>query len=349
MALKIEDWKTDGYERVTYGEDAEAGLKAIVAIHNTTLGPSCGGIRLLPYATREEGLRDVLRLSKGMSYKSALAGIGFGGGKAVMFADPAKKSAEMMRAMGEFIDKLGGRYIAAKDMNVSSQDLLHVKERTKHVLGIEGVPGSSGDPSPVTARGLFRALEATVEHVTGSRNLAGMRVAIQGVGHVGYAYAEMLHEVGAKLWVSDIDADAVKKASSKLGATAVALEDIYDAGCDIFSPCARGAILNSKTIPRLQCRAVVGAANNQLAEPEDGFRLHERGILYAPDYAVNSGGIINIFIEYERGKYDEKAALKKTDNIYTAMKEIFRRAQDQARPAVLVADELAEERLAHAR
>lgn len=345
MGVTLEERSVPGYERVVAGKDPGRGLNALIAVHNSARGPACGGIRLLPYATPEEALNDVLRLSKGMSYKSALADIGFGGGKAVMMADPKAKSAELFRAMGEFVDKLQGQYIAAKDMNVASEDLLHVQEKTKHVLGIDCVPGSSGDPSPMTARGLFRSLEATVEHLTGSRNLEGLKVAIQGVGHVGYGYAQLLNEAGAELWVTDIDAKSVERAVKELGAHAVALEKIFDTPCDVFSPCARGAILSEATIPRLRCRAVVGAANNQLATEADGLRLHERNILYAPDYAVNSGGIINIFIEYRYGTYDEQKAREKTDGIYRTMKEIFARSREQKRPPFVVADQLAEERL----
>jgi leucine dehydrogenase len=247
--------------------------------------------------------------------------------------------------MGEFIDKLGGKYIAAKDMNITSEDLIQVQQRTRHVLGITGVPGSSGDPSPMTAHGLFRALEATVEHQTGKRSLSGLKVAVQGLGHVGYRYAEIIREAGAQLWVTDLNDAVVQKAKTELGATPVPMDAIYDQKVDVFSPCARGAVLNSKTIPRLHCRAVCGAANNQLATEEDGQRLHDRGILYAPDYAVNSGGIINIFIEYAHRGYDEAKALAKTDEIYPTMKEIFRRSQSQKLPPSEVADQLAEERL----
>ncbi len=345
MGVKTEELKVKGYERVVHRQCSSSGLNALIAIHSTALGPSCGGVRLLPYATHEEALQDVLRLARGMSYKSALAGIGFGGGKSVIVRDPAQKNKDLFHAMGEFVESLGGKYIAAKDMNISTEDLLRVRERTSHVLGIEGLPGSSGDPSPVTARGLFRALEATLEHLTGSHRMNGLRIALQGLGHVGFRLAEMAREAGAELIVTDIDKVAVEKAVKQLGAKAVAADAIYEVPCDIFSPCARGAVLNSETIPKLKCRAVVGAANNQLATEEDGFRLWNRGILYAPDFAVNAGGIINIFIEFENGTYDPKKALAKTDGIFTALKEIFERSKQSNRPAFLVADELAEERL----
>ncbi len=343
MTFHREKLDTPGYEEVVYVEEASCGLRGIVAIHNTNLGPSCGGIRMLPYSSKDEALKDVLRLSKGMSYKSALAGIGFGGGKSVMIGDPAKKTPAMLHAFGHFIDTFGGRYLAAKDMNISSADLLEVKKSTRHVLGIDGEPGSSGDPSPVTARGVFRAMEATIEELTGSKKLAGVKVALQGIGYVGYGVAEMLREAGAQIWVTDINQAALDKASRELGAKVVPLEEIYDVACDIFSPGARGAVLNAETIPRLKCKAVVGCANNQLATPEDGMRLHQRGILYGPDYAVNSGGIINIFIEL--GGYDAEKAFRKADEIYGTMKTIFQRARAEKTSPFVIADRLAEERL----
>ena len=342
-SLVTEELKSPGYERVVYGEDPETGLKAIVAIHSTALGPACGGTRMLPYASREEALQDVLRLAKGMSYKSALAGIGFGGGKSVILGDPGKKTPALFHAFGRFVDSLGGRYIAAKDMNISSRDLMEVQKVTKHVLGIEGVPGSSGDPSPVTAHGIFRALEATVEELRGTRSLAGLKVAVQGVGYVGYDVARRVKQAGGEVWVTDIDPKALDRARNELGAKVVGLEEIYDVPCDVFSPSARGAILNEKTIPRLRCKAVVGCANNQLEKEADGHRIHERGILYAPDYACNSGGIINIFIELDG--YSEARALAKADEIYGTMKEIYRRSKATGTPTFQIADRLAEERL----
>lgn len=345
MKIHQEELEIPGYEKVVYGEEPTTGLRCIIAVHSTALGPSCGGLRMLPYASREEALKDVLRLAKGMSYKSALAGIGFGGGKSVMIGDPAKKTPELFHAYGRFVDTFEGRYIAAKDMNIHSEDLLEVKKTTRHVLGIEGVPGSSGDPSPVTARGIFRALEATWEDTSGTRNLRGIKLALQGVGSVGYAVAQMVRDAGGSLWVTDVDKAALARAKDKLGATVVGLEEIYDVPCDVFSPSARGGVLNAETIPRLRCKAIVGCANNQLATPDDGMRLFDRGIVYAPDYAVNSGGIINIFIEYDNGTYDEAKALKKADEIYDTMKTIFQRARSEKKPPFVVADRLAEERL----
>lgn len=343
MALQIEEIKTPGYKKVLLGLDTSVGLESYIAIHNTHRGPACGGIRLLPYATRQEALHDVLRLSKGMSYKSALAELGFGGGKSVIIASPEAKTRDLFHAFGKFVDSLQGEYIAAKDMNVSTQDLMWAKEKTEHVLGIEGVPGSSGDPSPVTARGIVRGLEATAEELLGRRSLSGLKVSIQGIGHVGYSVAEQVVEAGGQIWVTDINPASVEKAVKELGATAVSGDAIYDVECDIFSPCARGAILNGRTIPRLRTKAVVGAANNQLETETDGMRLFERGILYAPDYLVNAGGIINIYAEM--GGYTEAKAFAKADRVYDTLREVYRRAKAQRTAPFVVADQLAEERL----
>ena len=266
MALTLEEIRVPDYEKVVFCEDPTVGLSGIVAVHNTNLGPACGGIRMLPYASKEEALNDVLRLARGMSYKSALAGIDFGGGKSVIILDPAKKTPALFHAFGDVLEKLGGKYIAAKDMNIESADLAEVKTRTRWVLGIEGEPGSSGDPSPVTSRGVFRSLEAAVEDFSGSRKLSGVKIAIQGIGHVGFGLAELAHQGGAELWVTDVNPTALSRAREELNAHVVGMDEIYDVACDVFSPNARGAVLNDKTIPRLKCKAVVGAANNQLLE-----------------------------------------------------------------------------------
>ena len=346
MAAEQGEWQFEeitvpDYERVVYAEESLSGLKAIIAIHSTRRGPSCGGVRLLPYGSKEEALEDVLRLSKGMSYKSALADIGFGGGKSVIIADPSQKTPELFRAMGRFVDQLKGQYIAAKDMNISSKDLSYVRETTPHVLGLEGVEGTSGDPSPVTARGIFCAVRATCEHL--EIPLKGLRVAIQGIGHVGYDFAKRLSNAGAELWVCDTNPEVLELAKKELGATVVGLEEIYDVNCDIFSPCARGAVLNEKTIPRLKVRAVVGCANNQLATTNDGELLASRNILYVPDVLVNSGGIINIFVEFEG--YDPKRAMEMTDNIYQTTLEVLERAKKEKALPFKIADTVAQERL----
>jgi leucine dehydrogenase len=338
-----EDIKTTDYEKVVYGEHKPSGMRCIVAIHNTNRGPACGGLRMLDYKTRDEAMNDVLRLSKGMSYKSALAGIGFGGGKSVLIGDPAKKTPAMLQAFGEFVETLKGRYIAAKDMNIDTLDLAEVRKKTNHVLGAEGQPGSGGDPSPLTAIGVYRAMEAASEVAFGKKGLTGTKVSLQGLGHVGYDLAERLHKAGAELWVTDIDPKAIEKAVKNLGAHAVALEAIYDADVDIYSPCARGATLNVKTIPRLKCRAVVGCANNQLETEQDGYRLVERGILYAPDFVVNSGGIINVFCEYEG--YDPVKANRLAEAIYDTTRDILKRSLQSSKPPFVMAEVIAQERI----
>lgn len=343
MEFKTREINTEGYEKVIACEESSTGLNAIIAIHNTNLGPACGGVRILPYATFEEALNDVLRLSRGMSYKSSLAGIGFGGGKSVIILDPQKKTKELFYAFGDFVETLKGKYIAAKDMNINSQDLLDVRSRTKHVLGIEGDKTSSGDPSPVTARGAFQALRATAEEAFGSNGLNGLKLAIQGIGHVGYRFAELAKAAGCELIVTDISESQLKRAQSELGAKVVGPNEIYEVACDIFSPNARGGILNPETISKLKCKAICGSANNQLLAPQDGMRLHEKGILYAPDYAVNAGGIINIFCELDG--YKEARAFAMADKIYGTMKEIFLRAREKKIAPFIMADTLAEERL----
>lgn len=343
MAFRQTILKVDGYEQVVEAQDPVCGLHAIIAVHSTRLGPSCGGIRLVPYVSREEALNDVLRLSKGMSYKSAVAGLGFGGGKSVIMADPKSKSPELFRAFGNFVESLQGRYIAAKDMNVESSDLLEVRKNTRHVLGIEGLCGSGGDPSPITAIGCFEALKAVVQFVNKSPALSGMRIAIQGLGHVGYLLAKMVVASGGRIIVSDINPSVLKKAQHELGAEICANEKIYDIECDVFSPCAKGAVLNTNTVSRLKCLAIVGCANNQLADPTAGLRLWERGILYAPDYVVNAGGIINIFVEH--GGYDRNAAIAQARRIFQTITNIMNLSKKKHTPAFLIADQIAEERL----
>lgn len=342
--LRIEDLKIKGYEKVWVGTDPAVGLTAIIAIHNTYRGPACGGVRVLEYNSRQEAVEDVLRLAKAMSYKSSLANIGFGGGKSVVICNPQKKNKALFKAFGEMVSRLDGEYIAAKDMNIEKEDLLTIKSCTPHVLGIEGEKGSSGDPSSVTARGVYRALEATLENILNSSSVKGVHVAIQGIGHVGFLLAKQLVENGAEVSITDINLQAVERAKKELKIKAVPLDAIYDVDCEVFSPCARGAVLNNQTIPRLKCRAVVGAANNQLATPEDAERLHNRNILYAPDYAANAGGVINIFAEY-KGRYQATEALKMADNIYHTLQEIFRRAKASGQNPTRIADQLAEERM----
>lgn len=341
--LRTKHLKIDGYESVVSAEDLSTGLKAIVAIHNTRLGPSCGGVRLLPYASQDEALADVLRLSKGMSYKSAVAGLGFGGGKSVIVAEQHQKEPSLFHSFGDFVESFQGRYIAAKDMNITSPDLLAVKARTRHVLGVEGVEGSSGDPSPITAIGCLEGLRAVWEFLSGKGSLSGVRVSIQGLGHVGYDLAKRIVEERGIVLASDIDAQVLERARRELGVQTVSNDQIFDASVDIFSPCARGAVLNPGTTPRLRCRAVVGCANNQLANHSDGLRLWERNIVYAPDFVVNAGGIINIFVEYEG--YNPERAIARAKGVFSTMREILQRSRQEQTPAFVIADKMAEKRL----
>lgn len=342
----------DDHEQVMFCRDAASGLRAIIAIHDTRLGPALGGCRMWPYPSEDAALTDVLRLARGMSYKSALAGLELGGGKSVIIGDPRRdKSEALWRAFGRFLDSLGGRYIAAEDAGTSVADLKQVALETRHVAGIADKPAGdgvrSGDPSPVTARGVFIGLQATVEQRLGRSDLAGLRVAVQGLGSVGYRLAEQLHEAGARLWVTDLYPERVARAVAELGAEAVEAEAIYDLEVDVFAPCALGAVINDDTIPRLRAPVIAGAANNQLAEPRHGEALMERGILYAPDYVINAGGVIDIALE--RHGFDRKRLLARLNGIRDTLLEIFRRAERERLPTALIADRLAEERLGGSR
>lgn len=289
---------TATHEEIVRVEDASVGLVGYIAIHSTLLGPAAGGLRMRPYASEEEALTDVKRLSEGMTYKNAAAGLPLGGGKAVILGDPrAQKSPELLRAFARAIEGLNGRYITAEDMGMSPADMALLAEETGCVAGLPDGEFASGDPSPVTARGIFNAICTARSHKHGSRDLAGLSIAVQGLGHVGWYLCRFLSEAGAKLIVTDIDATRVEQAVSEFGARPVALDEIYGVQADIFAPCAIGGILNPATIPQLKADIVAGGANNQLASPADAAALHERGILYAPDFVANGGGIINVATE----------------------------------------------------
>ena len=285
----------DSHEQVVFVSDAASGLKGIVAIHSTGLGPAAGGCRIFPYADDQLALTDVLRLSRAMTLKNAMAGLPLGGGKSVIIADPAReKSAVMLQAMGRAIDQLGGRYITAEDVGSSAADMVEIRKGTSHVIGLPESLGGSGDPSPSTALGCFEGIKASVRYKFGRPSLEGVRVAIQGLGHVGYNLARLLSDAGAILIVADIRTEAMEKAVTELGAEAVGADLIHEVEADVFAPCAMGAAINEKTLPRLRASIVAGAANNQLASPEHGLALQDRGILYAPDYVINAGGIIQV-------------------------------------------------------
>ncbi len=334
------------HEQVVFCNDTASGLKAIIAIHDTTLGSALGGCRMWNYATDDEALNDVLRLSRGMTYKSALAGLNWGGGKAVIIGNAkTEKSPALFEAFGRFVDSLGGRYITAEDVGISPADLEHTRRTTRHVVGI--AEGGSGDPSPATAWGVFHGIRAAVRHKLGKNDLAGVKVAVQGLGHVGWHVAEHLHKSGAKLIVTDIDQARISQAKADFGAEAVDVDHIYDAEADVFAPNALGAVINDETLPRLKVTVVAGSANNQLAEDRHGAALRERGILYAPDYVINAGGIINI--AYEGANYDKAKAFDHCAGIFDTLSNLFERADREGVTTNVMADRLAEERLAGAR
>lgn len=332
----------DTHEEVVFGYDPASGLRTIIAIHSSALGPALGGTRFYPYASEEEALQDVLRLSKGMTYKSAAAGLDLGGGKAVIIGDPSSmKTERLLRAYGNIIDSLGGRYITAEDVGTTPADMAMVSRETQWVAGLPSELGGSGDPSPATARGVMNAMRAVAEHLWGSDELSGRTVAVQGVGKVGSSLVARLTKTGAATVITDVDQIAAERVAAEHGSEVVGLDEIYDVDCDIFSPCALGASLNERTIPRLRCAAIVGAANNQLATDEDADRLVARDILYAPDFVVNAGGIINVAVGI--GSYDVRRAATAIDNIQIAVSDVLATADEYGinphRAAVRVAEE----------
>jgi leucine dehydrogenase len=334
-----------GHEQVMLCSDPESGYRGIIAIHDTTLGIALGGTRFWQYANDEEALTDVLRLSRGMTYKSAVAGLNLGGGKAVIIGNPKTKNREaIFRAHGRFVNTLGGLYITAEDVGTSPADMDHVAQETKYVAGLAE---RSGDPSPVTAHGVFRAILASAKARWGSDDISGKTVSVQGCGHVGRYLAKELNDAGAKLVVTDIEPEKVQRVVGETGAKSVEPDAIYDVQADVFAPCALGGILNDETIPRLRVEIVAGGANNQLLEERHGDALHARNILYAPDYVANAGGVINVFGELEG--WDERRALEKADDIYETVLTVFEIANaDKVLPHE-AADRLAERRLREAR
>jgi len=348
--MNIEEIPTEGYERVVHCKDPASGLNAFISVYDTTLGPALGGVRMLPYASEEEALADANRLAKAMTYKAAVARTGQGGGKGVIFGDPSDKTETMMLAMGRFIEALDGQYIAAEDMNMTVADLEIMARETRWVSGLSQERGSSGNPSPLTALGCFVGMQVSAAEVFGSDSLSGRRVVVQGVGAVGGALAKMCVEAGAELIVYDVDGDKACRFAESSGAKALDGPDAcLSYPCDILSPCALGGILDASTIPELQCRIVAGVANNQLNEPEDADRLRKRGILYAPDYVINAGGIINIACEFAPEGYSDAAARERVMGIGPALEEVYRIAREEDISTVAAADRLAEARLAEGR
>jgi glutamate dehydrogenase/leucine dehydrogenase len=335
---------SDTHEEVLYGHDPVSGLKAIIAIHSTALGPALGGTRFFPYRTEEEALHDVLRLAKGMTYKSAAAGLDLGGGKAVIIGNPAEiKSERLLRAFGRVIDSLGGRYVTAEDVGTTTADMITIASETKWVTGLPNVHGGSGDPSPATARGVMGAIRAVTERLWNSDDLGGLTVGVQGVGKVGASLVERLTKAGAQTIVCDVNEDAAVAMMTEHSSAIVGTDEIFDADCDIFAPCAMGGAINADTVERLRCRAVVGSANNQLEDRVLADRLAERGILYAPDFVVNAGGIINIADEL-RG-YDWKRAVGAIDRIQDNINRVLDAAEARHVNPNQAAIEVAEERI----
>lgn len=333
-----------------YGEahfklDKATGLRAIVAIHDSRLGPALGGCRFVHYDRDEDAVIDALRLARGMTYKAALADLAHGGGKSVIIKPRQHfDRVALFRAFGKFIDDLRGHYITAEDSGTGLEDMEVVRSVTKHVTGVDPSRGGSGDPSPFTALGVRRGIEACVKLKLGATDLKGIHVAIQGVGHVGYYLCKELHAMGAKLSVADVDPLKAERAHRDFGARVASLDEIFEIDCDVLAPCALGSALNDKTVSRLKAKIVAGAANNQLAEPRHGDDLHARGILYAPDYAINAGGLINV--AQEAKGYDAEAARKKTLEIYDTILEIAERSEKIKAPTYKVADMMVEEKLA---
>ncbi len=332
------------HEEVVFCHNKDAGLRAIIAIHNTTLGPALGGLRMWPYKTEQDALNDVLRLSRGMSYKAAVSGLNLGGGKSVIIGDPSRdKSEALFRSLGRFIDSLNGRYITAEDVGIDVNDMEYVFQETENVVGVHQVHGGSGDPSPFTAFGTVQGIRASLQYKYGNENVGDYSYAVQGVGHVGYELVKLLRNEGAKVFISDINEKAVQTCVDELGAEAVGLDEIYDVDGDVFVPSALGGIVNQETIDRFKFEVICGSANNQLADEDAGDELYKRGIIYAPDYAVNAGGLMNVSIEFEG--YNRERAKRMMRTIYYNVGQIFKISDRDEIPTWKAADRMAEERI----
>ena len=332
----------NNHEQVVFCQDNATGLKAIIAIHNTALGPALGGTRMWNYATEAEALTDVLRLSRGMTYKAAISGLNLGGGKAVIIGDSRKdKSEALFRRFGKFVESLGGKYITAEDVGINPTDMRYVNMETKSVVGL---PGRSGDPSPVTAYGVYVGIKACLKERFGNENLKGKKVAVQGVGHVGESLVDFLTKDGAIVYVTDIHEDTLKEVAVKYKANVVSTNDIYDLDVDVYSPCALGATINDETLSRLKCSIIAGAANNQLKDENvHGKIVMEKGMLYAPDFLINAGGLINCY--HEILGYDRNAAMAQASDIYNTLSKIFKLSKEKGIATYLAANQIAEDRI----
>ncbi len=335
----------NNHEQIVFCNDNATGLKAIIAIHNTVLGPSLGGTRMWNYNNEMEALHDVLRLSRGMTYKSSVAGLNLGGGKAVIIGDAKKvKSEALLRRFGKFVDSLGGKYITAEDVAMSSRDMEVINMETKYVSGLPENMGGSGDPSPVTAYGVYVSMKASAKETWGSDSLSGKKVLVQGIGHVGEVLVDHLTKDGAKVYINDISEERVKACANKYKAEFVAADKMFDLDIDIYAPCALGATVTDETLSRLKCKIICGAANNQLAdETVQGVSVGKKGILYAPDFVVNAGGIINVFYELEG--YNRERAMTHAEKIYDTTFNLFQLAKKEGIPTYLAANRLGEQRI----
>jgi len=333
------------HEQILFCNDNATGLRAIIAIHNTVLGPSLGGTRMWNYRNELEALNDVLRLSRGMTYKSSVAGLNLGGGKAVIIGDPRKiKNEALLRRFGKFVDSLGGKYITAEDVAMTSRDMEMIHMETEHVSGLPENMGGSGDPSPVTAYGVYVSMKASAKEVWGNDSLAGKKVLVQGIGHVGEVLVEHLTKEGAKVFINDINEERLKVVAATYKAEVVSAATMFDLDIDVYAPCALGATVNDETLGRLKCKIICGAANNQLADEKiHGEAVGKQGILYAPDYVVNAGGIINVYYELEG--YNRERAMTHAEKIYATTYNIFQVAKAEGIPTYMAANRLAEQRI----
>jgi leucine dehydrogenase len=344
-SLQLEEIPVKGYEQVLKVTDKSSRLSAIIAIHNLTLGPALGGTRIHPYGSFDEALEDALRLSRGMTYKSAIAEVGFGGGKSVIIADPKKqKTTEMLLSFGKAVESLQGAYICAEDMGCTTEDVKVIRRATQYVVGLSHEK-SSGDPGPFTAWGVYRGIQSAAKKLFGSENLEGLTVAVQGLGHVGGPLVNLLFWAGARLVISDINEEKVKRLAEKYGARAVPPNEILKAECDILAPCALGGIINEWTLPEFRCKAIAGAANNQLLKEEDAKALLERKILYAPDFVINAGGLLNVAAELEDGGYHPSHPRCKIHHIYDTLLAIYEIAERNSESTHSAALALADYRL----
>lgn len=333
------------HEQLVICHDEATGLKALIGIHNTTLGPALGGTRMWPYATEEEAITDVLRLSRGMTFKNALAGLNLGGGKAVIIGNPKLKNEAFLRRFGRFVQSLGGRYVTAEDVNMKTSDMEYIGMETKHVTGLPEIKGGGGDPSPVTAFGTYMGMKAAANKAFGSDSLEGKKICVQGVGQVGQYLIKHLVKEGAEVMITDIFEDKLKSVAKETGAVAIDPNVIYDLDMDIYAPCALGATINDETIDRLKCAVIAGGANNQLKdEAKHGQILLEKGIIYAPDFLINAGGVINVGAEYFGG-YNRDIVYKQTEKIYETCLSILNKSEKEQIPAQQAAIAAAKERI----